>query len=75
VVSEFVERRTDGSLAAPVARFTGVATSVAVTSFGQHSGPGDAARHTLLLVNTDIGFNLLQEFWPEIRRTLLFQRR
>jgi hypothetical protein len=23
----------------------------------------------------DTGFNVLQEFWPEIKRTLLFQRK
>jgi hypothetical protein len=70
-----VEHRADGSLAPPVARFAGVATSAAVTSIGGQTGAAVAAEHALLLVNTDIGFNLLQEFWPEIRRTLLFRRK
>ena len=75
LASEFAEHRMDGSLTAPVARFSGVVTSVAVTSFRERSGAGAAAEHALLLIGTDAGFNLLQEFWPEIRRTLLFRRK
>jgi hypothetical protein len=75
IVSEFTERRADGGLAAPVSRFGGIGASIAVTSIGQRSGPGDAAARGLLMVNTDIGFRLLEEFWPEIRRTLFFRRK
>jgi hypothetical protein len=77
LVSEFVEIRRDGSLGAPVARFSGIATSVAVTTPFQGSNPtaGTAAQRAVLLVGTDLGFNMLQEFWPEIRRTLLFRRK
>ena len=75
VVSEFVERRTEGGLAAPVARVTGIATGVLVTSLGQHSGVGDAWKRGIVLAGNDIGFNVLQEFWPEIKRTLLLRRK
>jgi hypothetical protein len=55
---------------APSARFTGIAATVGVTSLGQHSAIGDAGKRGIVLVGTDIGFNFLQEFWPEIKRTL-----
>jgi hypothetical protein len=74
-VSEFVERRMEGGLAAPVARFTGIATTMWVTSFGQHSGVEEAGNRGMVLVGSDIGFNFLQEFWPEIQRTLLLRRK
>lgn len=74
ILSEFVEQRFDGSLAPPFARLTGLATSVTVTSIGERSTASGAAGRMALLVNTDIGFNMLQEFWPEIRRTL-FRRK
>jgi hypothetical protein len=75
LVSEFVEVRRDGSLAAPVARFTGIAASVAVTTpfLGRDLSVGTGAERAVLLVGSDIGFNMLQEFWPEIRRTLLLR--
>ena len=59
---------------APSARFTGITATVGVTSLGQHSGIGDAGRRGFVLVGTDIGLNFLQEFWPEIKRTLLLRR-
>ncbi len=76
LVSEFVEVRRDGSFAAPVARLTGIATSVAVTTpfLGRNPGVGTGVEHAGLLLGTDVGFNMLQEFWPEIRRALLFRR-
>lgn len=75
LVSEFTERRLDGTLAAPFARLTGLATGTLVTELGRHSGPGGAAGSAVLLVNTDIGFNMLNEFWPEIKRTMLFRHK
>ncbi len=75
IVSEFVERRADGGFAAPVARFSGIAASVGVTSLAEHSAVADAGTHAALLVGTDAGFNVLQEFWPEIKRTLLLRRK
>jgi len=75
IVSEFVERRVDGGLAAPLARFTGIAASVGVTAFAQHSGVEDTGVHGMLVVGTDVGFNLLQEFGPEIKRTLLLRHK
>jgi hypothetical protein len=75
LVSELTERRLDGSLAPPVARLAGMTTSVAVTSFGEHTGAESAAGRLAMLGGVDVGFNMLQEFWPEIRRTLLLQRR
>jgi hypothetical protein len=75
LVSEFVEHKMDGSIAAPIARFSGVVTTAAVTSIAEHSGPGAAGQRALLLVSIDAGFNMLQEFWPEIHRTLLLRRK
>jgi hypothetical protein len=72
-----VEKRADGSLAAPVARFTGIAASVAATTpfLGARAHAATAGDHVALLVGTDIGLNILTEFWPEIKRTLLFRKR
>jgi len=77
LVSEFVEIRADRSMAPPVARFTGIATSLAVTTpfLGQHSGVGTGTDRAAVLVGADLGFNMLQEFWPEIKRTLLLRRK
>jgi hypothetical protein len=75
IVSEFVERRAEGGLAAPIARASGIAAAVGVTSLAQRSGVGDAGKHATVLVGADAGFNVLQEFWPEIKRTLLLRRK
>jgi hypothetical protein len=75
LVTEFTERRARGGFAAPVARLSGIAAGTVVASLGQHIGPGSAAQRAVLLVNTDIGFNMLNEFWPEIKRTLLLRHR
>jgi hypothetical protein len=75
LISEFTERRLDGSLAAPLARMSGIATGTLVTSLGRHESAGGAAGRAALLVNTDIGFNMLNEFWPEIKRTMLFRHK
>lgn len=75
IVSEFVERRIERGLAAPVARVTGIAVSAGVMSLGQHSGMEDTGKRGVLVVGADVGFNLLQEFAPEIKRTLLLRRK
>jgi hypothetical protein len=74
-VSEFSEVRADKTLAPPFTRLAGIATSVAISSpfASQHPGIGTAASSAGLLVGTDIGFTMLKEFWPEIKRTLLFR--
>jgi hypothetical protein len=74
VVSEFIEYRLGGAPAIPVARLSGIATSIGITSLGAHDTAAGAAGRALLMVQTDLGFNVLQEFWPEIRRTLAFRR-
>jgi hypothetical protein len=75
IVSEFVERRVEGGLAAPIARFAGIATSAGVTSLAEHYGFEDAGKRAMAVAGVDIGFNLLAEFGPEIKRTLLFRRK
>jgi hypothetical protein len=77
ILAEFVEKHADGSLAAPVARFTGIATAVAVTTpfMGAHADTAGAVNHVGILVGTDVGFNMLTEFWPEIKRTLLLRKK
>jgi hypothetical protein len=75
IVSEFVERRIEGGLAAPIARFSGIATAAGVISLAEHSGLEDTGKHTMAVVGTDVGFNMLVEFAPEIKRTLLFRRK
>jgi hypothetical protein len=77
VISEFVERRADGSLEPPVARLAGIYASVAVTAplLPRGYGVGAALSRANMTVLTDIGYNVLQEFWPEIRRTLLLRRK
>lgn len=72
VVAEFVEHRMDGSVAMPVARFAGLATSVAASAplLPAAYGAGYAMGRAETRIGADIGINLLQEFWPEIRRTL-----
>jgi hypothetical protein len=75
LISEFTERRLDGSLAAPVARASGIAAGTRVASLGQHASAGGAVSRAALLVNTDIGFIMLNEFWPEIKRSMLFRHK
>lgn len=73
LVSEFVEHRIDGSATAPLARFSGYFSFVLVTSPYQIGGP-TAARSLDRLAGTiggDIGSNLMQEFWPDIRRAIV----
>jgi hypothetical protein len=53
----------------------GIASGVAIASAAQHTGAGGAGQRALTLVNTDIGFNMLTEFWPEIKRTLLLRHK
>lgn len=73
--AEFTEFRSDGSIAPPISRFAGLAASVAATSpfVGRHSA--NPMERGMTLLGADLGFNMLQEFWPEIRRTLLFRHR
>jgi hypothetical protein len=72
IVAEFIEHRMDGSVAAPVARFAGLATSVTASAplLPAGYGAGYAMERAETRIGADIGINLLQEFWPEIRRTV-----
>lgn len=72
LVSEFIEHRLDGGITAPVARFAGLATSVAASAplLPPRYGAGYAMERAEVRVGADIGINMLDEFWPEIRRTL-----
>jgi hypothetical protein len=76
VVSEFVERRANGSLAQPVARLAGVYVPVVVTLplLPQGYGVGNMQYRANMTLIADAAFNVLKEFWPEIKRTLLFRR-
>jgi hypothetical protein len=75
--SEFVERKADGSPTFAIARLTGIYASAAITAPMLPSGYGvkDVNNRAMAAVAIDEGFNMLQEFWPEIKRTLLFRKR
>ncbi|HYA17734.1 MAG TPA: hypothetical protein VEF06_09725 [Bryobacteraceae bacterium] len=72
IVAQFIEHGMDGSVAAPVARFSGLATSVLASAplLPARYGAGYALERAETRIGVDIGLNLLDEFWPEIRRTL-----
>jgi hypothetical protein len=55
----------------------GVVASTAVTAPMLPSGyaAAEASKRALSAIATDEGFNVLQEFWPEIKRTLLFRKK
>lgn len=75
--AEFTERRSDGSSAFATARLTGIYASAAVTEAmlpGERSME-DLNSRAVAAIGIDEGFNMLQEFWPEIRRTLLFRKK
>ncbi len=74
LVSEFTELRSDGSHAPPVSRFAGMAAGLALVSVAQHANAGTVGQRSLLLVESDIGFNMLTEFRPEMKRALLRRR-
>lgn len=77
VTSEFVEHRADGSLTAPVARFSGYFSSVIATAPYQIGGP--TAAHSIdrvaATIGGDMGSNLMREFWPDIRRLVFLPLR
>jgi hypothetical protein len=73
VVHEFIEHRADGSLAPPISRFAGIyAANLAAVPFlpGRYGVRYALERGTVTPV-MDIGFTMIQEFAPEIKRTLL----
>jgi hypothetical protein len=75
--AEFVERKADGSAIFATARLTGIYASTAITAQMLPAGYGvaDANSRAMAAIGIDEGFNLLQEFWPEIKRTLLLRRK
>jgi len=75
--AEFVERKADGSATFAVARLTGIYASAAITApmLPGRYGPADANKRVVAALAIDEGFNILQEFWPEIKRTLLLRKK
>jgi hypothetical protein len=75
--AEWVERRADGSAVFAFARMTGIFASVAVPAPLLPAGYGaaDASKRAITAIGVDTGFNMLQEFWPEIKRTLLLRKK
>jgi hypothetical protein len=76
ILGEFTERRADGGLALPISRFAGAysSTLAAIPFLPSRYGALDALNRGNMIVATDLGFNFLQEFWPEIKRALLHGR-
>jgi hypothetical protein len=72
IVSEFVEQRADGGITAPVARFAGLYASEVAAHRLLPAGDGMAGlmASSGVHMGADMGMNILQEFWPEIRHTL-----
>jgi len=77
IVSEFLERRADGSPAAPVSRLAGIygAALLSAPMLPGKYGPADVLQRSSLALASEVGFNFFQEFWPEIKRTLLRRAR
>jgi hypothetical protein len=75
--SEFLERRYDGTPVFATARMTGiyVAAAVSESMLPQGRSAADFSNRAITTIGIDEGFNVLQEFWPEIKRTLLFRQR
>lgn len=71
--AEFVERKRDGSDTFAFARLSGIYVSAAATAPMLPAGDGawNASNRAMASLAIDEGFNMLKEFWPEIRRTLL----
>jgi len=65
-----------GGLALPISRFAGVysAALATVPFLPARYGVGDALNRATTFVAGDLGFNMLREFWPEIKRALLHGR-
>jgi hypothetical protein len=75
--AEFTERKRDGSPTFAVARLMGIYVSAVATETmlpGERSVENMNSR-AVAAIGIDEGFNMLQEFWPEIRRTLLFRKK
>ena len=55
---------------------TGIYASTALTAPMLPTGYGlaDANKRAITAIGVDEGFNMLQEFWPEIKRTLLLRK-
>jgi hypothetical protein len=75
--AEFVERKAGGSNVFAFARMSGIYASAALTAPMLPAGYGvaDVNQRALTAVGIDEGCNILQEFWPEIKRTLLFRKK
>ena len=75
--AEFVERKADGSKVFAFARMTGIYASVALSApiLPDNYGVADANQRAITAIGIDEGCNILQEFWPEIKRTLLFRKK
>ena len=74
--AEFTERRRDGSTVFGTARLAGIYASAAVSESMLPAGRtmADFSNRAVTAIGIDEGFNMLHEFWPEIRRAPLFRR-
>jgi hypothetical protein len=56
---------------------TGIFASAAVTAPLLPAGyeAADASKRAITAIGVDTGFNMLQEFWPEIKRTLQLRKK
>ena len=69
----FVAHRDNGKHMFNLSEWMGTATALALSNTyhpGNERGFGPAARGVGYAVTTDIGFDILREFWPEIARKL-----
>ena len=75
--SELIERRVDGSNVFAFARITGIYASAVITAPMLPPGYGmaDANKRAITAIGIDEGYHMLQEFWPEIKRRLLLQKK
>jgi hypothetical protein len=75
--AEFTERTAEGANVFAFARMSGIVASTAVTApmLPERYGLADAGSRAITAIGVDEGFNVLQEFWPEIKRTLLLRKK
>jgi hypothetical protein len=69
----FIAHQPDGTRMFNYSEWLGTATSVALTNLyhpGNEYTVGSTARNVSYRFATDIGFDVLREFWPEIAREL-----
>ena len=75
MLAEFIEHHANGTVALPIARFAGMYSSVLATApfVPQGYSAAQAVNRSIANIGGEIGSNMLQEFWPDIRRTVVRQ--